>query len=84
MNKTVSDLSKSASPALSALYTKSLKAGGMTIEVFKKLYQSLVEPVLFYASGLWGISDYREIQTIQNKACRYFLGSGKCASNVAL
>ena len=37
MNKTVSELSKSASRALSALYTKSLKAGGMTIEVFEKI-----------------------------------------------
>ena len=73
MNKSVSELSKSASRALSALYTKSLKAGGMTIDEFEKLYESLVEPVLFYASGIWGISDYREIQTVQNKACRYFL-----------
>ena len=31
INKSVSELSKSASRALSALYTKSLKAGGMTI-----------------------------------------------------
>ena len=30
------------------------------------------------------ISENREIQTVQNKACRYFLGGGKCASNVAL
>ena len=84
LNKSVSELAKSASRALSALYTKSLKAGGMTIDVFEKLYESLVEPVLFYASGIWGISDYREIQTVQNKACRYFLGGGKCAPNVAL
>ena len=63
LNKTVSELSKSASRALSALYTK---CGGMTIDVFEKLYESLVEPVLFYASGIWGISDYREIQTVIN------------------
>ena len=84
LNKTVSKLSKSASRAFSALYTKCLKADGMTIDVFEKFYESLVEPVLFYASGIWGISDYREIQTVQNKACIYFLGGGKCALNVAL
>ena len=84
MNKTVKELAKSASRALSALYTKSLRAGGMTLNVFEKLYESLVEPVLFYASGIWGISDFTEIQTVQNKACRYFLGGGKCASNIAL
>ena len=84
MNKSVSELSKSASRTLSALNIKCLKAGGMTIDVFEKLYESLVEPVLFYAGGILGISDYRKIQTVQNKAYRYFLGGGKCASNVAL
>ena len=84
MNKTVSELAKSASRALSALYTKCLRAGGSTLDVFEKLCESLVEPVLFNASGIWGISDFKEIQSVQNKACRYFLGGGKCASNVAL
>ena len=84
MNKTVSELAKSAGRALSALYTKCLRAGGMTLDVFQKLYEKLVEPVLFYASGIWGISDFKEIQSVQNKACQYFLGGGKCASNVAL
>ena len=84
MNKTVSELAKSAGRALSALYTKCLRASGMTLEVFQKLYETLVEPVLFYASGIWGISDFKEILSVQNKACRYFLGGGKCASNVAL
>ena len=54
MNKTVKELTKSVSRALSALYTKSLRAGGRTLNVFEKLYESLVEPVLFYASGIWG------------------------------
>ena len=84
MTKTVTELAKSASRALSALYSKCLRAGGMTLNVFQKLYESLVEPVLFYSAGVWGISDFREIQMVQTKACRYFLGGGKCASNVAL
>ena len=84
MTKTVKELAKSASRALSALYSKCLRAGGMTLNVFQKLYESLVEPVLFYSCGVWRISDFKEIQMVQNKACRYFLGGGKCASNVAL
>ena len=84
MTKTVKELSKSASRALSALYSKSLRSGGMTLNVFKKLYESLVEPVLFYSCGVWGIPDFKESQMVQNKACRYFLGGGKCTSNVAL
>ena len=78
INKTVSELAKSAGRALSALYTKCLRAGGMTLDVFQKLYEMLVEPVLFYASCIWGIS------SVHNKACQYFLGGGKYASNVAL
>ena len=32
----------------------------------------------------WGISDLKEIKSVQNKACRYFLEGGKCASNLAM
>ena len=38
---------------------------------WKQLYESLVEPVLFYASGILGMSDFGKIKRVQNKACRY-------------
>lgn len=47
MKFAVNELAKSASRALSALYTKFLHVGGMDYNVFCKLYESLVEPVLF-------------------------------------
>ena len=84
MNKTVSELAKSAGRALLAFYTKCLRAGGMTLDVFEKLYETLVEPVLFHANGIWEISDFKEILSVQNKAYRYYLGGCKCASNIAL
>ena len=80
---TVKELAKSASRALSALYTKFLYCGGMTYDVFTKLYTTLVEPVLFYGAGIWGIHKWKDISVVQNKACRYFLGLRKNASNVA-
>ena len=43
----------------------------------------LVEPVLFYSAGIWGLTDYNKINTVQNKACRYFLGLVKNAANIA-
>ena len=46
MKFAVNELTKSASRALSALYTKFLNVGGMDYDVFCKLYESLVEPVL--------------------------------------
>ena len=86
MAKTVTEITKSSSRALSALYTKCLQAGGVTYNVFTKLYESLVEPVMLYSASIWGvgIAEQKKIQTVQNKACRYFLGGAKHASNVAL
>ena len=50
--------------------------------VFSKLYESLVEPVLFYGAGIWGLSEQKKINTVQNKACMYFLGLGKNAAKL--
>ena len=83
MKFAVNELTKSASRALSALYTKFLNVGGMDYDVFCKLYESLVEPVLLYGAGLWGLSEQKRVNMVQNKACRYFLGLGKNASNLA-
>ena len=84
LKQTVKELTKSASRALSALYTHFITSGGFSFEVFTKLYQSLVEPVLFYGAGVWNVTNFKEVQTVQNKACRLFLGGSKCAANVAL
>jgi hypothetical protein len=43
-----------SSRALGALYGKFVSCGGMTYFVFIKLYESTVEPILFYGSGIWG------------------------------
>ncbi|MES9881007.1 MAG: reverse transcriptase family protein [Sedimenticola sp.] len=83
MKFAVSELAKSAGRALSAIYTKYLYLGGMNYKTFTKLYESLVEPVLYYASSVWGLTDYSKIKTLQNKACRLFLGLGKNAANTA-
>ena len=56
MKFAVNELMKSARRALSALYTKFLNVGGMDYDVFCKLYESLVEPVLLNGAGLRGLS----------------------------
>ena len=83
MKFAVNELTKSGSRALSALYTKFLNVGGMDYDVFCKLYESLVEPVLLYEAGLWGLSEQKRVNTVQNKAYQYFWGLGKNASNLA-
>ena len=62
-----SELAKSASRSF--LYVK--------FKCTAKLYTSLVEPILYYCSGIWVLTDYSKINTVQNKACLYFLGVGK-------
>jgi hypothetical protein len=81
--KAVTVLAKSANRALSALFSKFLSAGGMSHAVFKQLYESLVEPVLLYGAAIWGLHGHGVVNTIQNKACRFFLGSGRTSSNAA-
>ena len=41
--------------------------GGMPYNVFKKLYDSTVWPVIDYSSAIWGYKSYSCINAIQNK-----------------
>ena len=72
MKYATSELAKSASRALSTLYAKFKNSGGMAYNVYYKLYTSLVQPILSYCSAIWGLTNYSKINTVQNKACRYF------------
>lgn len=83
ISKSIREFAKSASRALGAVYAKYLSAGGMSYDVYTKLINSIVEPVLFYGAGIWGQRYYNEIEVVLNKACRYFLGTTKNASNIA-
>lgn len=65
------------------MYTRFLSVGGVDFDVFCKLYESLVEPVLLYGAGLWGLRERKKLNTVQNMTCRYFLGLCKNAANIA-
>ena len=84
MTYSVKEIAKSASRALGAIFAKYMCSGGMNYSVFTKLVETVVEPVLFYGSGIWGLNHYREIDSVLNKACRYFLGTGNNASTTAV
>ena len=62
---------------------KYLYAGGMSYDVYTKMIESVVEPVLFYCAGIWGTRKFPKVQSVLNKACRYFLGVSKNAPNTA-
>ena len=63
-----SELAKSASRALSVLYAKFKCAEGMSYDVYTKLYTSLVDPILYYCSGIWGLTGSTKVNTVQKKS----------------
>ena len=46
----------------------------MSINVYTKLVETIVEPELFFCSGIWSLTKFSEIVTVLNKACIYFMG----------
>ena len=70
-------LAKSANRALGVLLAKSKAFGGLPYRIFSRLYETMVLPVLLYGSALWGLKEYSEVNSVQNKAAKCFLGVGK-------
>jgi len=84
MQKIAQAISKSAHRALGVLIAKHKAFGGMPHAVFTKLYDNLVAPVIEYAAALWGVREYSCIGTVQNRACRFFMGCSKFTPNTAV
>ena len=77
------ELAKSANRALAVIKTKFIQFGGFSLNVYNKLYEALVLPILSYASGIWGVNTHRCINVLQNNACKFYLGLTKRSSNIA-
>ncbi|CAG2247352.1 HARBI1 [Mytilus edulis] len=78
------NLSAAGGRALGAIISKihSLKEFG--IKTYEKLYVSCIVPILDYCSSVWGFKDLNCVDTVQNKAIRYFLGVHKFAPKLAI
>ena len=77
-------VAQSASRALGLLIAKCKSIGGMPYDVFTKLYDSMVWPVISYGAAVWGDRSYACINAVQNRAMRFFLGTGKYTPNAAV
>ena len=77
-------VAQSASRALGLLISKCKLAGGLPFNVYTKLYDSVVYPVISYGAGIWGCNLYSCINAVQNRAMRFFLGVGKYTPVAAL
>ncbi|VDI51031.1 Hypothetical predicted protein [Mytilus galloprovincialis] len=75
----VNELSAAASRSLGSLTSKFLHMGNMNFEIYTKIYDNTVIPVMDYASGIWGIKRYDSLERLQYRAIRTFLGISKCA-----
>ena len=69
-------VAQSASRAVGRLVSKCKLAGGLPFNVYTKLYDSVVYPVISCGAGIWGCKPYSCINAVQNRAVRFFLGEG--------
>ena len=76
-NEMAKTVAKAASRALGLLIAKCKILGGMPFEVYSKLYDTLVWPVISYGAAVWGEKSYSCIEAIQNRAMRFYLGVGR-------
>ena len=73
-------ITQSATRALGLLISKFRAAGGMPFDVFTKLYDTMVWPIISYGAALWGTRDFSSTNAVQNRAC-FYMGWGKYAPN---
>ena len=59
-------VAQSACRALGLLISKCKLIGGLPFNVFTKLYDSVVYPVINYAASIWGNKSYSCINAVQN------------------
>ena len=77
-------LSESGGRALGAICSKFRSNKGFGFQSFSKLFDSGVIPILDYCSGVWGFGRNDKINTIQNRAIRFFMGVHKFSPNLAI
>ena len=83
-NVTAKFVSRAASRALGVLVAKYKLLGGMPHHVYKKLYDSMVWPVIAYGAAIWGTTKFSCIEAVENRAMRFFLGTGKYTPSAAV
>ncbi len=71
--------------ALGLIIAKSKSLGSMPYDVFVKLYDSMVWPVISYGAFFsWETRSFSCIYAIQNRAMFYYLGVGRYTPTAAL
>ena len=66
------------------LITKVKLKGGVAFDCFVRLYDNLVWSIINYCASIWGTQSYPAIESVHNRACRFFLGVGLSALATAV
>ncbi len=77
-------LAEGSGRSLGSVVNKHKLCEGMYYELYKKLYDTYVTPVMDYCGAVWVFKDYDKCNTIQNRAIRAYLGVHHFSSNIAI
>ena len=83
-NMFISRVSVAAKKALGVLIAHSRNSGGFMFDVYTRLFNTVVMPIITYSAAVWGFKCYPSLQQIQNWAMRYLMGLGKVTPIAAL
>ena len=56
------------------MYSIFKKVSNLGSKTYGTLYDSYVDPIMHYASGVWGFKDFPPPRVLQNRIMRFFLG----------
>ena len=56
------------------------KLGSRDIFGFR-LFDSMVAPILYYGAEIWGTDKVKDIETVQNKFCKWLLATDQTTNN---
>ena len=70
----VDNLAKAGGRALGSIISKIHNYKDFGFQSYEKVYQSCVLQILDYSSSVWGFKKFPSIDTIQNRALRFFMG----------
>ena len=77
-------LAAQADKAVAVIKHISFKCGGLSHELYFKLFDRMVTPILTYGSEIWGAEVLDCIEIVQYKFCKFDLGVAKSSYNAVV
>ena len=82
--KAVQTLAQQSEKSLLVLKRFAFKCKGLPIDVWFKLFDSMILPIITYGAEIWGTQVHCHIENVQIRFCKYILGVSKTCNNVAV